>query len=140
MFPKPEIEGSTFITKAGDYTATNRRLRVSYTLQSSVKVVMHFTETVPESYTVRAVGIQRLSKACHIQWSTPQFKKVWLGSEVGSKIDQNEPLRLGFTPFASKLMDCNSIKVFAFNKNQSPKNWKTEMDGVRFMIPSGDIH
>ena len=62
MFPKPEITGTTFITKAGDYTATNKRERVSYTLQSNVKVVMHFTESVPEFYTVRTVGIQRFSK------------------------------------------------------------------------------
>ena len=70
----------------------------------------------------------------------PQFQKVCLGSEVGSNIDQNEPLRLGFSSFASKLMDRNSIKVFTFEENQSPKNWKTEMDGVRFMIPSGEVY
>ena len=70
----------------------------------------------------------------------PQFQKVCLGSKIGSNIDQNEPLRLGFSSFASKLMDRNSIKVFTFEENQSPKNWKTEMDGVRFMIPSGEIH
>ena len=70
----------------------------------------------------------------------PQFQKVCLGSEVGSNIDQNEPLRLGFSSFASKLMDRNSIKVFTFEENQSPKNWKTEMDGDRFMIPSGEVY
>ena len=57
----------------------------------------------------------------------PQFEKLSLGTEVGSNIDQNEPFRLGFRSFASKLMDRNSIKVFAFEENQSPKNWKTEM-------------
>ena len=57
----------------------------------------------------------------------PQFKKVSLGSEVGSKTDQNKPFRLGLRSFASKLMDRDSIKVFAFGGNQSPKNWKTEM-------------
>jgi len=57
----------------------------------------------------------------------PQFKKVCQGSEVGSNIDQNEPFRLGLRSFASKLMDRNSIKVLAFEENQSPKNWKTEM-------------
>ena len=57
----------------------------------------------------------------------PQFKKVCLGSEVGSNMDQNEPFWLGFRSFASKLMDRNSIKVFVFGENQSPKNWKTEM-------------
>ena len=56
-----------------------------------------------------------------------QFKEVFLGSEVGDNIDQNELLRLGFRSFASKLMDRNSIKVFAFDDNQSSKNWKTEM-------------
>ena len=70
----------------------------------------------------------------------PQFQKVCLGSEVGSNIDQNEPLRLGFSSFASKLMDRDSIKVFTFEENQSPKNWKTEMDGDRFMIPSGEVY
>ena len=50
------------------------------------------------------------------------------------------PLRLGFSSFASKLMDSNSIEVFAFEENQSPKNWKTEMDGVRFMILSGQVY
>ena len=70
----------------------------------------------------------------------PQFQKVRLGSEVGSNIDQNEPLRLGFSSFASKLMDRNSIKVFTFEENQSPKNWKIEMDGDRFMIPSGEVY
>ena len=44
----------------------------------------------------------------------PQFKKVCLGNEVGSNMDQNEPLRLGFRSFASKLMDHDSIKVFVF--------------------------
>ena len=57
----------------------------------------------------------------------PQFKKVSLGSEVGSNIDQIEPFRLGFRSFALKLMDRNSIKVFVFGGNQSPKNGKTEM-------------
>ena len=57
----------------------------------------------------------------------PHFKKVSLGSEVGSNTDQNKPFRLGFSSFASKLMDRDSIKVFAFGGNQSPKNWKTEM-------------
>ena len=57
----------------------------------------------------------------------PQFKKVCQGSEVGSKTDQNKPFRLGLRSFASKLMDRDSIKVFAFGGNQSPKNWKTEM-------------
>jgi len=42
-------------------------------------------------------------------------------------MDQNELLRLGFRTFASKLMDRNSIKVFAFDENQSSKNWKTDM-------------
>jgi len=70
---------------------------------------------------------------------TPQFKRVCHGSKVGSNFDQNEPLRLGFSSFASKLMDRNSIKVFAFEENHSPKNWKTEMDGVMFMILSGKI-
>ena len=70
----------------------------------------------------------------------PQFKKVSLGSEVGSKTDQNKPFRLGLRSFASKLMDRDSIKVFAFGGNQSPKNWKTEMDGVRFMILSGKVY
>ena len=44
----------------------------------------------------------------------PQFKKVCLGNEVGSNMDQNDPLRLGFRSFASKLMDHDSIKVFLF--------------------------
>ena len=70
----------------------------------------------------------------------PQFQKVCLGSEVGSNIDQNEPLRLGFSSITPKLMDRNSIKVFTFEENQSPKNWKTEMDGDRFMIPSGEVY
>ena len=70
----------------------------------------------------------------------PQFKKVCFGSEVGSNMDQNEPFWLGFRSFASKLMDRNSIKVFVFGENQSPKNWKTEMGGVRFMILSGKVN
>ena len=70
-----------------------------------------------------------------IQIRAPQFRKVCPGNEVVSNMDQNEPLRLGFSSFALKLMDRNSIKVFTFEENQSPKNWKTEMDGVRFMIP-----
>ena len=70
----------------------------------------------------------------------PQFQKVCLGSVVGSSIDQNEPLRLGFSPFASKLMDRNSIKVLAFEENQSPKNWKTKMDVVIFIILSGKVY
>jgi len=70
----------------------------------------------------------------------PQFQKVRRGSEVGSNIDQHGPLRLGFSSFALKLMDRNSIKVFTFEENQSPKNWKREVDGDRFMIPSGDIY
>ena len=44
----------------------------------------------------------------------PQLKKVCLGNEVGSNMDQNEPLRLGFRSFASKLMDHDSIKVLIF--------------------------
>ena len=44
----------------------------------------------------------------------PQFKKVCLGNEVGSNMDQNDPLRLGFRSFASKLMDHDSIKVLIF--------------------------
>ena len=76
----------------------------------------------------------------YILYRVPQFQKVCLGSEVGSNIDQNEPLRLGFSSFASKLMDRNSIKVFTFEENQSPKNWKTEMYRDRFMIPSGEVY
>ena len=70
----------------------------------------------------------------------PQLKNVCCGSELGSSIDQNEPLRLGFSSFALKLMDRNSIKVFPFEENQSTKNWKTGMDGDRFMIPSGEVY
>ena len=70
----------------------------------------------------------------------PQLKKVCLGNKVGSNINQNDPLRLSFRSFALKLMDRNSIKVFTFEENQSPKNWKTEMDGVRFMILSGELY
>ena len=44
----------------------------------------------------------------------PQFKKVSLGSEVGSKTDQNKPLRLGLRSFASKLMDLDGLKVSNF--------------------------
>ena len=72
------------------------------------------------------VTLSQMLKICLCS-RAPQFKKVCVGSEVGSNIDQNEPLWLGFGSFASKLMDRNSIKVFAFEENQSPKNWKTEM-------------
>ena len=44
----------------------------------------------------------------------PQFKKVSLGSEVGSKTDQNKPFRLGLRSFASKLMDLDGLKVSNF--------------------------
>ena len=58
----------------------------------------------------------------------PQFKKVCLGNEVGSNMDQNEPLRLGFRSFALKLMDHDSIEVFVFRDHWSSKNGKIEMD------------
>ena len=51
----------------------------------------------------------------------PQFKKVCLGNEVGSNMDQNEPLRLGFRSFASKLMDHDSIKVLIFETIDAQK-------------------
>ena len=70
----------------------------------------------------------------------PQLKKVCFGSEVGSNMDQNKPFWLGFRSFASKLMDRNSIKVFVFGENQSPKNRKTEMGLVRFMKLSGKVY
>ena len=44
----------------------------------------------------------------------PQFKKVSLGNEVGSKTDQNKPFRLGLRSFASKLMDLDGLKVSNF--------------------------
>ena len=44
----------------------------------------------------------------------PQFKKVSLGSEVGSKTDQNKPFRLGLRSFASKLMDLDGLQVSNF--------------------------
>ena len=59
QFPKPEHAGATFITKDGDYTGTHRRKKVSYTVRSDVTVVMHFAETVPRQFVVRAVGIQK---------------------------------------------------------------------------------
>ena len=55
------------------------------------------------------------------------LEKENLGCADGNKMDQNKPLRPGFRSFAEKLMDRNSIKVFAFDENQSSKNWKTEM-------------
>ena len=67
------------------------------------------------------------STSCSVISRAPQFKKVCLGNKVGSDMDQNELLRLGFRSFASKLMDRNSIKVSAFDDNQSSKNWKIEM-------------
>ena len=70
----------------------------------------------------------------------PQFKKVCLGNKVGSNLDQNEPLRLGFRSFALKLMDHDSIKVFVFRDNWSLKNWKIEMGKDRFMILSGELY
>ena len=57
----------------------------------------------------------------------PQFKRVFLGNEVGSDMVENEPLRLGCMSFASKLMDLNSIKVFAFEDNLYYKNGQTAM-------------
>ena len=59
QFPKPEKEGATFITKSGDYSGTHNRKKVSYTIRHDVKVVMHFTEKVPEQFTVRVVGVQK---------------------------------------------------------------------------------
>ena len=70
----------------------------------------------------------------------PQFQKVCLGNEVGSNMDQNEPLRLGFRSFALKLMDHDSIKVFVFRDHWSSKNWKIEMGKDRFMILSGELY
>ena len=55
-------------------------------------------------------------------------------------MDQNEPFWLGFRSFASKLMDRNNIKVFIFGENQSPKNWKTEIGWIRFMILSEKVY
>ena len=36
-------------------------------------------------------------------------------------MDRKEPFKLGVRSFALKVMDCNSIKVFVFGENQSPK-------------------
>ena len=55
-------------------------------------------------------------------------------------MDQNEPLRLGFMSFASKLMDHDRIKVFIFRDNWSSKNWKIEMGKVRFTMLSGELY
>ena len=80
---------------------------------------------IKKSETILPYQKHNMHKGLSIR--APQFKKVCLGSEVGSNMDQNEPFWLGFRSFASKLMDRNSIKVFIFGENQSPKNWETEM-------------
>jgi len=59
VMPKPEVEGTTFITKDGDNSATNRRRKVSYTIRSDITVVFNHYESVPGKVTVRAVGIQK---------------------------------------------------------------------------------
>ena len=59
VMPKPETEGTTFITKAGDNSATNRRRKVSYTIRSDITVVFNHYESVPGKVTVRTVGIQK---------------------------------------------------------------------------------
>ena len=57
---------------------------------------------------------EKLATGKQLPSRAPQFKKVCLGNEVGSDMDQNEPLRLGFRSFASKLMDHDSSEVFVF--------------------------
>ena len=64
--------------------------------------------------TLKLLSILPVFNCDRVSNKAPQFQKVCLGNEVGSNMDQNEPLRLGFRSFASKLMDHDSIKVLVF--------------------------
>ena len=85
----------------------------------SHKVHLHTLALIFMAFTVPKVNVDGIKLIfSYICIRAPQFKKVSLGSEVGSKTDQNKPFRLGLRSFASKLMDRDSIKVFAFGGNQ----------------------
>ena len=72
-------------------------------------VISHFMSDI---YLFISFYVGKLVVYLHIR--APQFKKVSLGNEVGSKTDQNKPLRLGLRSFASKLMDLDGLKVSNF--------------------------
>jgi len=59
LFPKPESNRATFITKAGDNVKTNGRKKVSYTVRSDVTPVLHWYEASMKDYTIRMMGVKK---------------------------------------------------------------------------------
>jgi len=59
LYPKPESNRATFITKAGDNVKTNGRRKVSYTIRDDVTAILHWYEASMKTFTVRMMGVQK---------------------------------------------------------------------------------
>ena len=66
------------------------------------------------NFLVKKFAMPTVKRLRHMYVRAPLFLRVSIGNKVGCNMDQIEPQRLGFWSLALKLMDLDSIKVFAF--------------------------